>query len=75
MTQYPQPIGDSSEAFRHFCAQWAASELKINPGRVSQSTQPTPNTGELLIWHDTDDNKTYLVYNDPSVGVRKVEMT
>lgn len=45
------------------------------PPRISQSAQPTPNSGSLLIWRDTDDDKTHIVYNDPDVGVRKVEMT
>ena len=47
----------------------------LKPRRVSQSAQPTPDTAELLVWRDTDDNKTYLVYEDPDVGTRKVEMT
>jgi len=44
------------------------------PPRLSQSPQPTPATNELLVWRDTDDNKTYLVYNDTDEGVRKVEL-
>ncbi len=47
----------------------------LKPRRVSQSAQPTPDTGEILMWRDTDDDKTYLVYNDPGVGARKVELT
>jgi len=47
----------------------------LKPRRLSQSDQPTPDSGELLIWRDPDDNKTYLVYNDSDEGVRKVEMT
>lgn len=47
----------------------------LKPRRLSQSAQPTPDSGELLVWRDTDDSKTYLVYNDPDEGVRKVEMT
>lgn len=46
----------------------------FKPRRVSQSAQPTPDAAELLLWHDTDDNKTYLVYNDPSQGVRSAEL-
>jgi hypothetical protein len=54
-------------------------DLKTNsapflPRRVSQSAQPTPASGELLIWRDSDDNKVYLVYNDPDAGVKKVEL-
>ena len=45
------------------------------PVRLSQSTQPTPDTGEMVTWRDPDDNKTYVVYNDTDEGVRKVEMT
>ena len=44
------------------------------PRRLSQSAQPTPAVGEIIIWRDTDDNKTYLVYNDTDEGVRKVEL-
>jgi len=47
----------------------------FKPRRVSQSAQPTPADNELLVWRDTDDDKTYLVYDDPDVGTRKVEMT
>ena len=48
---------------------------EFHPPRVSQSAQPTPSVGELMVWRDTDDNKTYLVYNDTDEGVRKTEMT
>jgi len=47
----------------------------FKPRRLSQSAIPTPDSAELLVWEDSDDNKTYLVYNDPSNGVRSVEMT
>lgn len=47
--------------------------------RVSQSVAgpgwPTPEVGELLQFHNTDDGKTYLMINDATVGVRKVELT
>ena len=43
--------------------------------RVSQATEPTPEVGELLLWHDTDDDKTYLIYEDVSQGGRKIELT
>jgi hypothetical protein len=52
----------------------ATNGAYLKPRRLSQSAQPTPDSGELLIWRDTDDSKTYLVYNDPDEGVRKVEM-
>ena len=48
---------------------------EIHPARESQAAQPTPTVGELLLWRDTDDDKTYLVYNDTDVGVRQVELT
>lgn len=44
------------------------------PVRLAQSTQPTPGTGELVVWRDTDDGKVYLVYNDADSGVKQVEM-
>lgn len=46
----------------------------FKPRRVSQSAIPTPDANELMIWRDSDDNKTYLVYNDTDEGVRSVEM-
>ncbi len=49
----------------------------INPKnirRVSQSAEPTPNVGELILWRDTDDDKTYLVYEDIDIGGRKIEL-
>jgi hypothetical protein len=53
----------------------ALTAHKFIPPRDSQSAQPTPGTGELQVWRDPDDNKTYLIYNDTDEGVRKVEMT
>ncbi len=47
----------------------------FKPRRVSQSAIPTPDANELMVWRDSDDNKTYLVYNDTDEGVRSVEMT
>jgi len=44
------------------------------PPRVSQSAQPTPAVGSSIIWHDTDDDKVYWVYNDAVAGVKKVEL-
>lgn len=52
-----------------------AGSASFLPPRVSQSAQPTPDVGALVVWRDPDDNKTYLVYNDTDEGVRKVEMT
>lgn len=52
---------------------WSAGYFK--PRRLSQSAEPTPESGELLVWRDTDDDKTYIIFNDPDVGVRKVELS
>jgi hypothetical protein len=30
---------------------------------VKQSTEPIPLSNEILLWQDTDDNKTYIVAN------------
>ncbi len=60
----------------------AMMDFRTFPRRISQSAQPANgaaanqiSVGELILWHDTDDAKTYLVYNDTTVGVRKVELT
>jgi len=52
------------------------------PRRITQSAEPANGTGttqvdvgELLVWHDPDDSKTYLVYQDTNEGVHKVEMS
>jgi len=52
------------------------------PRRVTQSAEPANGTGvtqidvgELIIWRDPDDNKTYLLYQDTDEGVRKSELT
>lgn len=42
--------------------------------RLSQSAEPTPEVGEGLLWRDTDDDKTYFVYEDPDLGGRKIEL-
>ena len=52
-----------------------AGSAGFYPVRIAQSAQPTPDTGELVIWRDTDDGKVYLVYNDTDSGVKQVEMT
>ena len=54
-------------------------DLKTNgayflPRRISQGTTPTPQTGELLIWHDSANSKVWLVYQDETEGTRKVEL-
>jgi hypothetical protein len=46
----------------------------LKPQRTSQSSEPTPDTAEIRMFHDTDDGKTYLVYQDPTVGTRRVEL-
>lgn len=60
---------------------------RLKPWRFSQGAQPAVETptvagikvGELAVWHDTDDDKTYLVFaetlNDGTNAVRKVELT
>jgi hypothetical protein len=52
------------------------------PIRISQSSQPTSgtgateiDTGEMIIWRDSDDGKVYYVYNDATSGIKKVELT
>jgi len=52
-----------------------ATDGELHIPRESASAQPTPTVGELKIWRDPDDNKTYLIYNDTNEGVRKVELT
>lgn len=49
--------------------------------RVSQADIPAAgtgatqiDTGELMIWRDSDDAKIYLVYNDADSGIKSVEM-
>ena len=45
------------------------------PLRTSQDAQPTPELGELRVWHDSNDAKIYLIYNDADLGIVKIEMT
>ena len=52
----------------------ATQSAPFLPRRVSQADQPVPASGEILIWRDTDDDKTYLVYTDPDLGARTVEL-
>lgn len=54
-------------------------DLKTNgayflPRRLSQEAQPTPASGELLVWHKPTGNRVRLTYNDPTVGVVAVQM-
>lgn len=48
---------------------------KSIPTRISQNAAPTPTVGELVIWHDADDNRIYLMYNDAIEGVKSIELT
>ena len=50
-------------------------EGKLIIRRVRQSAQPTPDAGELLMWSDSVDDKTYLLYQDADGGTRSVELT
>jgi hypothetical protein len=43
--------------------------------RIRQAAQPTPVSGELLIWSDSDDDTVWLVYNDEDAGGVKVQLT
>jgi hypothetical protein len=52
-----------------------AGSAEFHPRRIAQSAQPTPSSGELLVWRDTDDGKVYFVYNDADTGVVSMEMT
>jgi len=42
--------------------------------RLSQAVQPTPVVGGQVYWHDNVNAKLYLVFNDPVLGVKKVEL-
>lgn len=51
------------------------------PRRVTQSAIPAAgtgatqvDTGELMMWEDSDDGKVYLVYNDTTSGVKSIEL-
>jgi len=51
------------------------------PRRLNQSAIPVAgvgatqiDTGELLVWRDSDDGKIYMVYNDTTSGIKSVEM-
>ena len=52
------------------------------PRRINQSSQPASgtgstqiDTGEMIIWRDSDDGKIYYIYNDSSSGIKKIELT
>jgi hypothetical protein len=74
----PATLGDGGTT--NYISFSSTGDLSFNgsagfyPVRLSQSAQPTPDTGELVVWHDTDDDKIYLVYNDTTSGVKQVEM-
>jgi len=69
------PFGTGSYRFSegHFVDLIAYTIFK--PPRISQSDEPTLGSGEMKIWRDPDDNKVYLVYNDPDEGQGKLEFT
>eukprot|EP00918_Siedleckia_nematoides_P083636 GHVU01183338.1.p1 GENE.GHVU01183338.1~~GHVU01183338.1.p1 ORF type:complete len:583 (+),score=31.41 GHVU01183338.1:1283-3031(+) len=47
----------------------------LKPRNVAQAAIPTPDSGELLLWRDTDDDSIHLVYNDATAGVKSVAMS
>ena len=54
----------------------------LYPRRLNQSAEPITGTGstqldskEFTLWRDSDDGKVYLVYNDETSGIKKVELT
>lgn len=48
----------------------------FSPPNIANATQPTLTSGYATMWCDTDDsNKVYLVYNDPTGGAKKVQLT
>jgi hypothetical protein len=38
------------------------------PRRMSQASNPTPETNELLIWRDSDNSRMYVMYQDADEG-------
>ena len=50
------------------------SYLDIFPRMFSQSAQPTIQRNTFALWHDTDDNKMYLLWNWAGT-TKKVELT
>lgn len=51
-----------------------AGSAGFYPVRIAQADEPNADTGELIIWRDTDDGKIYLIYNDTDSGQKKVEL-
>ncbi len=47
---------------------------EFHPPRISQAGEPGLSNGELVIWHDSDDNKVYMVYDDATEGAKKIEL-
>jgi len=47
----------------------------FKPARESNVAQPAGVANELFIWHDSGNSKVYLMYNDTTEGVKKVELT
>lgn len=47
----------------------------LKPRRLAQDAQPTPQSGEILLWRDTNDSdRIWLVY-EATTGTKKVELT
>jgi len=47
-----------------------AAAHNTSPQRVAQGPQPTPATGQLLVWLNMTNNTRYLLYNDNGVIVK-----
>jgi hypothetical protein len=53
----------------------ATNGAYFKPRRVSQEGQPTPASGELLMWFKPTGNRLRIVYNDPVGGVKDVMLS
>ena len=49
--------------------------VPVTIGYVSQNDEPTLTAGEVALWRDADASQVFLVFNDPTEGQVKVELT
>lgn len=67
-------VGSPSRRFAegHFVDTYFSS---LYPTEIAQAAEPTLASGQMRVWRDTDDNSIWLVYNNPTAGQKKVQMT
>jgi len=54
---------------------WTGGDVNLARRRISAASEPVPQVDEEIKWYDSGNDKVYIIYNDPTKGSVKVELT